>query len=183
MQNILHITQAEEIVLVVVQSLSSVQLSTAPWTAASQISLSFTVSWSLLNLRSSESVMPSNISFSAAPFSSSPYSLPASGSFPEKRLFASGGQSIGASAPVLLMNIQGWFPLGLTSLISLPSKGLSRVSSSTTAQKHQFCSYYDYYCHRGLHSSTLRMLRPRYVVETTDTTKLRIPYDFSYDKI
>ena len=63
--------------------------------------------------------------------------LSASESFPVKWLFASGGQSIGASASVLLMNIEGWFPLGLTSLISLLSKGLSRVLSSTTIQKHQ----------------------------------------------
>ena len=62
--------------------------------------------------------------------------------FPMSRFFASGGQSIGASASasVLLMNIQGWFPLGLTGLIFLKSKGLSRVFSSTTIQKHQFFS-------------------------------------------
>ena len=66
-------------------------------------------------------------------------SLPASGSFPMSLLFASGGQSIGASASVLSMNIQGWFPLGWTALISLQSKGLSRVFSSSTARKHQFC--------------------------------------------
>ena len=64
---------------------------------------------------------------------------PASGSFPISQFFASGGQSIGASASasVLLMNIQDWLPLGLTSLISLQSKGLSRVFSNTTVQKHQ----------------------------------------------
>ena len=67
-----------------------------------------------------------------------PQSFPASGSFPTSRLFASGGQSIGASASVPPMNIQGLFPLGLTSLIFLLSKGLSRDFSSTTAQKHQF---------------------------------------------
>ena len=69
-------------------------------------------------------------------------SYPASGSFPMSRLFASGGQSVGASASasVLLMNIQGWCPLGLTWLISLQSKGLSRVFSSTTIRKHQFFS-------------------------------------------
>ena len=65
-------------------------------------------------------------------------SFPASGSFPMSQFFSSDGQGIGASASVLPMNIQGWFPLGLTSLISLLSKGLSRVFSSTTAQKHQF---------------------------------------------
>ena len=79
---------------------------------------------------------------SVAPFSSCPQSFPASGSFPMSLLFASGGQSIGASvsAPVLPMNTQGWFPLGLTEWISLLSKGLSRVFSSTIVQKHQFFS-------------------------------------------
>ena len=82
------------------------------------------------------------ISSSVAPFSSCPQSFPVSGSFIMSQLFASGGQSIGvsASASVLPMNIQDWFPLGLTGLISLQSKGLSRVFSSTTAQKHQFSS-------------------------------------------
>ena len=74
------------------------------------------------------------ISSSVVPFTSCPQSLPASGSFPMSQLFASGGQSIGASATVLAMNIQGWYPLGLTGLISLLSKGLSRVFSSTTIQ-------------------------------------------------
>ena len=78
-------------------------------------------------------------SSSVALFSSCPQSFPASGSFPMNWLFASGGQSIGASASasVFPMNIQGWFPLGLTGLISLQSKGLSRVFSNTTIQKHQ----------------------------------------------
>ena len=65
-------------------------------------------------------------------------SLPASGSFPMSLLFASGGQSIGASASVLSMNIQDRFPLRLTDMISLQAKGLSRVFSNTTVQKHQF---------------------------------------------
>ena len=77
------------------------------------------------------------ISSSVALFSC-PQSFPASGSFPMSRLFASGGWSIGASASVLPMNIQGWFPLGLTGLISLLSMGLSKVVSSTTVWKHQF---------------------------------------------
>ena len=67
-------------------------------------------------------------------------SLPASGSFPRSWLFASCDQSDKASASVLPMNIQGWFPLGFTGLISLMSKGLSRVFSNTTAEKHQFFS-------------------------------------------
>ena len=76
------------------------------------------------------------ISFFVTPFSSCPQSFPASGSFPMNRFLASGGQSIGASASasVLPMNIQGWFPLGLTILISLLSKGLLRVFSSTTVK-------------------------------------------------
>ena len=71
-------------------------------------------------------------------------SFSASGSFPMSGLFASGGQSIGtsASAPVLPMNIQGSFPLGLTGLISLLSKGPSRVFSNTTVQKQQFSAFF-----------------------------------------
>ena len=80
------------------------------------------------------------ISSSIVPFSSCPQFFPASGSFPMSQFFASGGQSIrvSASASVLLMNIQDWFPLGFTGFMSLQSKGLSRVFSNTTVQKHQF---------------------------------------------
>ena len=82
------------------------------------------------------------ISSSVIPFSSCPQSLPASESFPMSQLFESGGQSIGVSAStsVLPMNTQNWFPLGWTGWISLQSKGLSRVFSNTTVQKHQFFS-------------------------------------------
>ena len=75
-------------------------------------------------------------------FSSCPQSFPASGSFQMSQFFPSGGQSIrvSASASVLPMNIQDWFPLGWTGWISLQSKGLSRVFSNTTFQKHQFFS-------------------------------------------
>ena len=79
-------------------------------------------------------------SFSVIPFSSCLQSFPTSGSFPMTHFFASGGQSIGASASVLPMNIQDWFPLGLTGWISFQSKGLSRVFSNTTVQKHRFFS-------------------------------------------
>ena len=79
-----------------------------------------------------------NISSSVVPFSSCLQSFPASGSFLMSWLFASGGQSIGDSASVLTMNIQDWFPLGLTGLISLLSKGRSRVFSNTKVQKHRF---------------------------------------------
>ena len=77
---------------------------------------------------------------SSSVFSSCPQSFPASGSFPMSQLFTSCGQSIGVSAlaSVLSMNIQVWFPLGLTDWISLLSKGLSRVFSSTTVRKQQF---------------------------------------------
>ena len=80
------------------------------------------------------------MSSSVSPFSSCPQSLPVSGSFPTSQLFASGGQSIGASASasVLPMNTQDWSPLGWTGWISLQSKGLSRVFFNTTVQKHQF---------------------------------------------
>ena len=80
------------------------------------------------------------ISSSAVPFSSCLQSFPASRSFPMSRLFTSDGQSIEASASVLPMNTQGWFPLRLISYISLLSKDSSRVFSNTTAQKHQFFS-------------------------------------------
>ena len=101
--------------------------------------LSFTISQSLLRLLSIESVMPSNRLDLCCPLLLLPSVFPASGSFPMSWLFASGGQRIGGSgsASVLPMNIQGWFPLELTGLISLQSKGLSRVFSSTTVQKHQ----------------------------------------------
>ena len=80
------------------------------------------------------------ISSSVIPFSSCPQSFPASGSFQMSQLFASDGQSIGVSAStsVLPMNIQDWSPLGWTGLISLQSRGLSRVFSNTTVQNHQF---------------------------------------------
>ena len=80
------------------------------------------------------------ISSSIIPFSSCPQSLQASGSFPMSQIFTSGGQNIGvsASASVLPVNTQDWSPLGWTGWISLQSKGLSRVFSKTTVQKHQF---------------------------------------------
>ena len=87
-----------------------------------------------------ETMMPSNHLILCCPFSSCPQSFLASRSFPKSWLFTSGGQSIGVSpsVSVLPMNIQGWFPLGLTCLISWLSKRLSRVFSSTTVGKHQF---------------------------------------------
>ena len=96
--------------------------------------------WKSVMLTLSQWCYPT-ISSSVILFSSHLQSFPPSWSFPMSQVFASGGQSIGAapaSASVLLMNIQDWFPLGLTALISLQSKGLSRVFSNTTVQKHQF---------------------------------------------
>ena len=113
----------------VVHSLSHVWLFATPWTSARQASLSFSISRSLLKLVSTESWCHPTILYSVVPYSSCPQFFPASGSFPMIWLFASNGQSIGAStsASVLTVSIQGWFPLGLTGLISLQSKGLWRV--------------------------------------------------------
>ena len=95
---------------------------------------------SSLKLTSTESVMHPTISSSIVPFSSCPQSFPALGSPQTSQLFLSGGQCIGVSAStsVLPMNTQDWFLLGWTGWISLQSKGLSRVFSNTTVQKHQF---------------------------------------------
>ena len=95
-------------------------------------SSTISISWSLLKFVSVELVMLSNHLFFCL------QSFPASGSFPMSQLFTSGSQSIQASALVLPMDIQDWFPLGWTGLISLLSKGLSRVFSSITIQKHEF---------------------------------------------
>ena len=105
----------------VVQSLSCVQFFETPWTAAPQVHLSFIISWSLLKLMSTESVMLSNHLILCCPFSFCLQFLPASGSFPINQFFTLGGQSIGVSAlaSVLPINIQSWFPLRLTGLISL----------------------------------------------------------------
>ena len=140
-----------------VQSLNCVWLFATPWTAACQASLSITNSQSLLKLMSIKSVMPSNHLILCCPFSSCLQSLPASWSFPVNQFFASGGQSIRASAStsVLPMNFQNCFPLGLIGLIFLQSKGLSRVFSNTTVQKHQFfdaqlCLWSNSYIHTWL---------------------------------
>ena len=125
-----------------VQSLSRVWLFATPWIAARQASLSITNSRSLLKLTSIELVMPSNHLILYCPLLLLPSIFPSIGYFPVSQLFSSGGQSIGvsASASVLPMNIQDWFPLGWTGWISLQPKGLSRVFSNTTVQKHQFFS-------------------------------------------
>ena len=127
-----------------VQSLSRVRLFATPWITARQASLSITNSRSSPRnwLTSIESVMPSSISSSVVPFSSCPQSLPASESFPMSQLFTWGGQSTGvaALASFLPKKSQGWSPSEWTGWISLESKGLSRVFSNTTVQKHQFFS-------------------------------------------
>ena len=123
-----------------VQSLSHVRLFATPWIAALQASLFITNCWSLPKSMSIELVMPSNHLILCHPLLSCPQSFLASGSFQMSQLFTSGGQSIGASAStsVLPMNTQDWSALGWTGWISLQSKGLSRVFSNTTIQKHQF---------------------------------------------
>ena len=120
----------------VIQSLSCVLLFVTPWTATHQASLSFTISLSLLKFMSIESVMPSNHLILCHLLLLLPSVFPASGYFPMSQFFASGGQSIeaSASASVLPMNIQDWFPLGWTGLLFLLSKGLSRVFSSTMVE-------------------------------------------------
>ena len=123
-----------------VQLLSHVWLFATPWVATHQASLSITNFQTLLKLMSIPSVTPSNHFIFCCPLLLPPLIFPASGSFPTCWFITSGGQSTGASssASVLPMNIQDWFPLGMTGLISLQSKGLSRVFFNTIVQKHQF---------------------------------------------
>ena len=131
-----------------VKLLSHVRLIAAQWTAAHQVSLSITNSWSLFKLKSTELVMPSSHhhhlhhhnNYPTVPFYSCLQAFPASWSFQMSQFFASGDPSIGVSvsASVLPVNIQDWFPLGGTGWLSLLSMGLSIVFSNTTVQKHQF---------------------------------------------
>ena len=130
-----HCEKVSCLSLMSVQSLSCVWLFATPWTAAHQASLSIIKSRSLLG----DVIQPSYLLSSLSP--PVPFSIfPASGSFPMSQFFASGGQSIGVLASILVlpMNIQDWFPLGWTGWLSLQSKGLSRVFSNTIVQKHQF---------------------------------------------
>ena len=122
------------------RSVSHVWLFVIQWNAARQASLSITNFQSSPKLMSIKSMMPSSHLILWRPFLLLPPSLPASGAFPMSQLFAWGGQSIGAStlASVLPKNTQDWSPLEWISWISLQSKGLSRVFSNTTVQKHQF---------------------------------------------
>ena len=112
--------------------------SAAPWTAACQASLFLTISQSLPKFMFTASVMPSSHLILRCPLLLLPSIFPSTGPFPTSCLFASDDQSTGASASVLPVNIQRWAPLKLTGLISLLSKELSGVSSSTTVWRHQF---------------------------------------------
>ena len=125
---------------VVVQSPSHVQLLETSWTTAHQASLSLTISWSLPKFIFIASVMMSRHLILWHLFTFCPQSFPASGTFPVSRLFTSDYLNTEASplASVLAVNIQGWSPLRWTGLISLLSKGLSGVFSSTTVRRHQF---------------------------------------------
>ena len=125
-----------------VQSLSHVRLFVTPWSAALQAFLSITNSWSLLKLMSIKRVMPSNHLILCYPLLLPPSIFPSIRVFSSESVLCIRWLKIGAlaSASVLPMNIQGWFPLGWTGWISLHSNGLSRVLSNTTVQKYQFFS-------------------------------------------
>ena len=134
-------THQHELAIVINQSLSCVQLFVTPWMVACQVSLPF--SHRLLKLISIKPVIPFNHLILCYPF------VLLSSIFPRVRVFSEesvplfSGQCVGVSAStsVLLMNIQGWYPLGLTGWISLLYKGLSRVFSSTTVENHHFFSW------------------------------------------
>ena len=123
-----------------VQSLSRVWLFVTPWIASCQASLSITNSWSSLKLMSIESVMPSSHLILCRPLLLLPPILPASESFPMSQHFTRGGQStrVSALASFLPKKSRGWSPSEWTGWISLQSKGLSRIFSNTTVQRHQF---------------------------------------------
>ena len=141
MWNIL-VSDVQHSEFVVVQDPDHVRLFLTPWTIAWQASLSLITSQSLPKFMSIESVMPSNHFIFCCPLFFLRQSFPASGSFPMSCLFESSGQSIGASASasVLSVSIQDLFPLRLTGLISLLSKGLPSLLQHPTVQKHLFLS-------------------------------------------
>ena len=128
-----------ELCLNSVQFLSNVCLFATSWTAACQASLSFTISQSCSKSCTLRRWCHPAISPSVSPFSPCLWSFPASGSFQMSQFFTSGGQSIGvsASASVFPMSIQDWFPLGLTGLISLQSKRLSKPSPLQHHYSHE----------------------------------------------
>ena len=119
------------------------------------------IPWAYSNSRSLSRWCHPTISSSVIPFSSRLQSFPASGSFPMSQFFTTGGQIIGVSPSVLPMNIQDWFPLRWTGWISLQSKGLSRVLSNTTVQKHQFFV-------TQLYSPTLTSIHDYWIIHSFD---------------
>ena len=131
-----------EVIFSSIQLLSHVRLFATPWTATRQASLSITNSWSLPKCMSVELVMPSNNLILCHPLRLLPSVFPTIRVFSDKSPLPIRWPNIGVSVPtsVLPMNIQDSFHLGWTGLISLQSKGLSKVSSNTTVQKHQFFS-------------------------------------------
>ena len=145
-----------------VQSLSHVQLFATPWIAARQTSLSITNTQSPPKPMSIQLVMPSNHLMLCCPLLLLPSIFPSIRVFSNDQFFASGGQSIGvsASASVLPMNTQDWSPLGWTSWISLLSRGISRVFSNTTVQKHQFFST-QFYSQSNSHIHTWPLEKPQ----------------------
>ena len=143
-----------------VQSLSHVRLFAIPWISASQASMSITTPGACSNSCPSSRWCHPTISSSVVPYSSCLQSFPASGSFQLSQLFASGDQSIGASASVLPMNIQDWFPLEWTGLISLQSKGLFK---SLLQHHHSKTSILWLWICRWKHSSMWLLLLCVYV--------------------
>ena len=152
-----------------VQSLSRVQLFVTPWTAAHRASLSITNSWSLLKLTSIESVMPSNHLILCCPLLLLPQSHPAWGSFQMCPFFTSGGQSIGvsAAASVLPMNIEDWFPLGLTDWISLQNKEYSSLiyhhNSKASICRHSAFLWSNSHIHTWLLEKTIALTRQTFI--------------------
>ena len=139
------------------------QLLVTPRTAARQASLSITNRQSWLKYMPVVLVTPSNHLVLCHAFSSFSQSFPASGSFQMNRLFTSSGQRFvaSASASILPINIQSWFPLGLTVLISLLSRGLSRVFSSATVWNHQFFGAQLYFLWSSSHIHTWQLEKPQ----------------------
>ena len=133
---------------IVLQSLGCIQLFATPWTVVHQTSLSFTISWNFLKLVSIELVMPSSHLILCHPLLLLPSIFSSIKVFSrESALCISWPKHWSfASASVLPMNIQGWFPLGFTGFISVLFQGLSRVFSNTTVQKTQFFSPQPFYC-------------------------------------
>ena len=130
-------SQDTDIYVVVVRSLSHVWLFVTPWTGECQFSMSFTLSWSLLKFMSIESVMLSNHLIVCHPLLLLPSIFPSVGVFSSESALCIRWPAYW-SFSISPVNIQGWFPLRFTGLISLQSKGLWRVFSSTIVQKHQF---------------------------------------------